>query len=169
MVYFVKTVCSVPILSTVKLELSNLLLSCVIQWLALLPCLQTIRVSDRDSRTVIGRTRHVTSPIWSRIDWLTGPKMHWPPTQLIRVECCSAMWLWKSLLCSGFNPVCISQINGHEAKPALLKYVSTASPLVNILFLVTGDEMSLSFENCYRIFELKYISIWHKRDHLIFT
>ena len=28
-----------------------------------------------DSRTVIGRTRHVTSPIWSRIDWLTGPKI----------------------------------------------------------------------------------------------
>ena len=41
----------------------------------LLPCLQTIRVSDRDFRTVIGRTRHVTSPIWSRIDWLTGPKI----------------------------------------------------------------------------------------------
>ena len=41
----------------------------------LLPCLQTIRFSDRDSRTVIGRTRLVTSPIWSRIDWLTGPKI----------------------------------------------------------------------------------------------
>ena len=41
----------------------------------LLPYLQTIRVSDRDSRTLIGRTRHVTSPIWSRIDWLTGPKI----------------------------------------------------------------------------------------------
>ena len=41
----------------------------------LLPCLQTIRVSDRDSRTVIGRTHHVTSPIWSRIDWLTDPKI----------------------------------------------------------------------------------------------
>ena len=41
----------------------------------LLPCLQTIRVSDRDSRTVIGRTHHVTSPIWSRTDWLTGPKI----------------------------------------------------------------------------------------------
>ena len=38
----------------------------------LLPCLQL--VSDQDSRTVIGRTRHVTSAIWSRIDWLTGPK-----------------------------------------------------------------------------------------------
>ena len=43
--------------------------------LVLLPCLQTILVSDRDSRTVIGRTRHVTSPVWSRIDWLTGPKI----------------------------------------------------------------------------------------------
>ena len=42
---------------------------------SLLPCLQTIRVSDQDSRTVIGRTRHVTSPIRSRIDWLTGPKV----------------------------------------------------------------------------------------------
>ena len=41
----------------------------------LLPCLQTIRVSDRDSRTVIGRIRHMTSPIWSRIDWLAGPKI----------------------------------------------------------------------------------------------
>ena len=30
---------------------------------------------DRDSRTVIGRTRYVTSPIWSGIDWLTGPKI----------------------------------------------------------------------------------------------
>ena len=40
----------------------------------LLPCLQTIQVSDRDSRTVSGRTRHVTSPIWTRIDWLTSPK-----------------------------------------------------------------------------------------------
>ena len=41
----------------------------------LLPCLQTIQVSDQDSRTVIGRTRHVTSPIWSRIDWLTSLKI----------------------------------------------------------------------------------------------
>ena len=32
-------------------------------------------VSGRDSRTMIGRTRHVTSPIWSRIDWLAGPKI----------------------------------------------------------------------------------------------
>ena len=29
----------------------------------LLHCLQAIRVSDRDSRTAIGRTRHLTSPI----------------------------------------------------------------------------------------------------------
>ena len=45
------------------------------QYTALFPCLQTIRVSDRDPGTVIGRTRHMTSPIWSRIDWLTGPKI----------------------------------------------------------------------------------------------
>ena len=24
---------------------------------------------------MIGRTRHVTSPIWNRIDWLAGPKI----------------------------------------------------------------------------------------------
>ena len=48
---------------------------CTIFILVLLPCLQTIRVSDRDFRTVIGRTRHVTSPIWSHTDWFTGPKI----------------------------------------------------------------------------------------------
>ena len=41
----------------------------------LLPCLQTIRVSDRDYHKVIGRTHHVTSPMWNHIDWLTGPKI----------------------------------------------------------------------------------------------
>ena len=41
----------------------------------LLPCLQTVRVSDWDSHTVIGRTCHMTSPVWSRIDWLTCPKI----------------------------------------------------------------------------------------------
>ena len=47
----------------------------------LLPCLQTILVSDirtisvSDSRTVIGRNRHVASPIWSRIDWPTSLKI----------------------------------------------------------------------------------------------
>ena len=46
-----------------------------VQYNVLMPCLQTIRVSDRDSRTLIGRTRHVTTPIWSRIDWLIGPKI----------------------------------------------------------------------------------------------
>ena len=34
-----------------------------------------MRVSDQDSRTVIGRIHQVTSPIWSRIDWLAGPKI----------------------------------------------------------------------------------------------
>ena len=27
------------------------------------------------NNTSFGRARHVTSPIWSRIDWLTGPKI----------------------------------------------------------------------------------------------
>ena len=31
--------------------------------------------SDRDSSPVVARTRHVTSPIWTRIDWLTSPKI----------------------------------------------------------------------------------------------
>ena len=34
-----------------------------------------MQVSDRYSRTVIGRTSLVTSPIWSHIDWLAGPKI----------------------------------------------------------------------------------------------
>ena len=34
-----------------------------------------MRVSDWDSLAVIGITRHVNSPIWSRIDRLAGPKM----------------------------------------------------------------------------------------------
>ena len=50
-------------------------LQTVILYQVLLPCLQTIRVSDRDSRTVIGKIRHVTSPILSRTDWLTSPKI----------------------------------------------------------------------------------------------
>ena len=40
------------------------------QYISLLPCLQTIRVSDRDSRAVIGRTCHVTNPMWNHVDWL---------------------------------------------------------------------------------------------------
>ena len=45
------------------------------QYFVLLPCLQTIRALDRDYRTVTGRTRYVTSPIWSRIDWLISLKI----------------------------------------------------------------------------------------------
>ena len=32
-------------------------------------------ILDRDLQTVIGRTCHVTSLIWSRINWLTSPKI----------------------------------------------------------------------------------------------
>ena len=42
---------------------------------SLLPYYQSIRPLDQDSRTVIGRTPRVTSPIWSRTDWLAGPKI----------------------------------------------------------------------------------------------
>ena len=56
------------------------------QYVALLLCLQTIQVSDRDSRTVIGRTRHVTSPIWSCTDWLTGPKIRLVGLSFAEVE-----------------------------------------------------------------------------------
>ena len=52
----------------------------------ILPCLQTIRVSDRDSRTVVGRTRHVTSPVWRRIDWFAGPKIRIVGLSLAELE-----------------------------------------------------------------------------------
>ena len=44
----------------------------------LLPCLQTIRGSDRDSRTVIGRTRHV--PLRVRIVTLSFPELEMDKT-----------------------------------------------------------------------------------------
>ena len=67
----------------------------------LLPCLQTIRVSDRDSRTVIGRIRHVTSPIWSRIDWLAGPKIPIVGLSFAELEIDKTVHLEFSLLLSG--------------------------------------------------------------------
>ena len=56
-------------------EVNHCVLAILGMFTHLLPCLQRIRISDRVSRTVIGRTRHVTSPIWSCIDWLAGPKI----------------------------------------------------------------------------------------------
>ena len=35
---------------------------------------------------MIGRTGHVTSPIWSRIDWLTGPKIRIAGFSLAELE-----------------------------------------------------------------------------------
>ena len=58
----------------------------MVQYEVLLICLQTIRVSDRDSRAEIGRTRHLTSPIWSRIDWLTGPKIRIVGLSFVELE-----------------------------------------------------------------------------------
>ena len=68
----------------------------------LLPCLQTIRVSDRDSRTVIGRLiRQVTSPIWSRIDWLAGSKIRIVGLSFAEVEMDKRVHLEFYLLLSG--------------------------------------------------------------------
>ena len=72
-----------------------------LQYGLLLPCLPTIRVTDRDSRTVIGRTRHVTSPIWSRIDWLTGPKIRIVGLSFVEVEMDKTVHLEFYLLLSG--------------------------------------------------------------------
>ena len=54
--------------------------------ITLLPCYQTIRVSDRDSRTLNGRTRHVTSPVWSRIDWPASPKIRIVGLSFVELE-----------------------------------------------------------------------------------
>ena len=35
---------------------------------------------------MIGRTRHVTSPIWGRIDWPTGPKIRIVGLSLAELE-----------------------------------------------------------------------------------
>ena len=67
----------------------------------LLPCLQTIWVSDQDSRTVIGRIRHVTSPIWSRIDWLAGPKIRIVGLSFAELEMDKTVNLEFYLLLSG--------------------------------------------------------------------
>ena len=67
----------------------------------LLPCLQTIRVSDRDSRIVIGRIHHVTSPIWSRIDWLAGPKIRIVGLSFAKLEMDKTVNLEFYLLLSG--------------------------------------------------------------------
>ena len=72
-----------------------------VQYLALLPCLQTIRVSDRDSLTVIGRIRHVTSTIWSRIDWLAGPKIRIVGLSFAELEMDKTIHLEFYLLLSG--------------------------------------------------------------------
>ena len=68
---------------------------------SLLPCLQTIWVLDRHSRTVIGRTRHVTSQIWSRIVWLTVLKIHIGGLSFAELEIDKTVHLEFYLLLSG--------------------------------------------------------------------
>ena len=67
----------------------------------LLPYLQTILVLDKDSSTVIGRTCHVTSPIWSRIDWLTGPKIRIVGFSFVQLEMDKTVHSELYLLLSG--------------------------------------------------------------------
>ena len=66
-----------------------------------MPCLQTIRGSDQDSRTVIGRIRYVTSLIWSRIDWLASPKIRIVGLSFADLEMDKTVYLEFYLLLSG--------------------------------------------------------------------
>ena len=66
---------SVKLLGFVNKAIKLLLTELIGQCRNLLACLQTIMASDHDSPTVIGRTRHVTSPVWNRTDWFAGPKI----------------------------------------------------------------------------------------------
>ena len=72
-----------------------------VQLRSLLPCLETIRVSDRDFHTVIGRTRHVASQMWSRIDWLTGTKIRIVGLSFADLEMDKTVHLEFYLLLSG--------------------------------------------------------------------
>ena len=71
------------------------------QYYVLMPCLQTIRVSDRDCHTVIGKIRHVISPIWSRIDWLASPKIRIVGLSFAELEMDKTVSLEFYLLLSG--------------------------------------------------------------------
>ena len=77
------------------------MIKCIEVFEVLLPCLQTIRVAVRDSRTVIGRIRHVTSLIWSRIDWLAGPKIRIVGLSFAELEMDKTVHLELYLLLSG--------------------------------------------------------------------
>ena len=50
---------------------------------------------------MIGRTRHVTSPIWIRIDWLTGPKIRIAGLKFAELEMDKTVHLDFFLLLSG--------------------------------------------------------------------
>ena len=50
---------------------------------------------------MIGRIRHVTSPIWSRIDWLAGPKIRIVGLSFAELEMDKTVHLEFYLLLSG--------------------------------------------------------------------
>ena len=52
---------------------------------------------------MIGRTRHVTSPIWNRIDWLTGPEIRIVGLSFVELEMDKAVHLEFYLALSGRN------------------------------------------------------------------
>ena len=69
----------------------------------LLPCLHTIPVLYRDSHTVICGIRHVTSPIYSRIDWLTGSKISIIGLSFTELEMGKTVHLKLNLTLAGRN------------------------------------------------------------------
>ena len=52
---------------------------------------------------MIGRIRHVTSPIWSRIDWLAGPKIRIVGLRFSETEMDKTVQLRLYLPLSGWN------------------------------------------------------------------
>ena len=58
-------------------------------------------LTERDSRTVIDRIRHVASPIWSRIDWRAGPKIRIVGLSVAELEMDKIVHLEFYLLLSG--------------------------------------------------------------------
>ena len=65
---------------------------------------------------MIGRIRHVTSPIWSRIDWLVGPKIRIVGLSFTELEMDKTVHLEFYLLLSGETSISVEHFNfmSHE-------------------------------------------------------
>ena len=85
-------------------------------YLSLLSCLQTIRVSDRDSRAVIGRICHLTGAVEGAQDWSDHLKRTSIWQLLVRPE----HWNHKALTINNkiFGPIKVGVVG--PAPPALL-------------------------------------------------